>query len=443
MEQMIQKKILPVEGMSCANCEMRIENKLGKLDGVLRVKAIYSSSNVYVTYDAHRISLDRIIEAIEELDYSVRYRPAKEVGEKISGTDEKAENPPASRNGKTVRQLLGWGILALALYLVIDNTIGFHFIPQVDRSMGYGLLFAVGLLTSLHCIAMCGGINLSQSVAYRTNTGDNGEAGNTGRFSRLKPGFLYNVGRVVSYTLVGGVVGAFGSVISFSGTAKGIVAILSGIFMMIMGLNMLNIIPWLRRLNLSMPKVFGKKIYGSKGRYGPFFVGLLNGLMPCGPLQSIIAHNQMLSCVDPEGISMKAQLVGQWFRERYSPQYRSYSDHQLSRTEGLDQVIVRSHGDAGDPVLFMAFGCQHDDGDPGFPADDPADLFSRQIRQHQVENDQIRVHCPESLKGFCPGIGRISIISILLQVSFHHFQDFFLIVHDKYLMHSNLPLSQR
>ena len=75
MEQMIQKKILPVEGMSCANCEMRIENKLGKLDGVLRVKAIYSSSNVYVTYDAHRISLDRIIEAIEELDYSVRYRP--------------------------------------------------------------------------------------------------------------------------------------------------------------------------------------------------------------------------------------------------------------------------------------------------------------------------------------------------------------------------------
>ncbi len=30
--------------------------------------------------------------------------------------------------------------------------------------MGYGLIFVVGLLTSLHCIAMCGGIVLSQGI---------------------------------------------------------------------------------------------------------------------------------------------------------------------------------------------------------------------------------------------------------------------------------------
>jgi hypothetical protein len=30
--------------------------------------------------------------------------------------------------------------------------------------MGFGVLFVVGLLTSLHCVAMCGGINISQCV---------------------------------------------------------------------------------------------------------------------------------------------------------------------------------------------------------------------------------------------------------------------------------------
>lgn len=42
---------------------------------------------------------------------------------------------------------------------------------------------------------------------------------------------LYNLGRVLSYTVIGGIVGVLGSVVSFSGTAKGIIAIVSGVFM--------------------------------------------------------------------------------------------------------------------------------------------------------------------------------------------------------------------
>ena len=36
-----------------------------------------------------------------------------------------------------------------------------------------------------------------------------------------------------------------------------------------------------------MPKIFGNKIHNNNGNYGPFYVGLLNGLMPCGPLQAM------------------------------------------------------------------------------------------------------------------------------------------------------------
>jgi sulfite exporter TauE/SafE len=96
-------------------------------------------------------------------------------------------------------------------------------------------------------------------------------------------------GRVISYTLIGGVVGSIGSVVSFSGKAKGIVAILAGVFMVVMGLNMLNIFPWLRKFNPRMPKFLARKINIEKAASSnsPLYVGLLNGLMPCGPLQAM------------------------------------------------------------------------------------------------------------------------------------------------------------
>jgi len=274
MEQKLMRKIFQIEGMTCTSCEMRIENALKRLEGVVAVKAIFSSSNIYVTYDANVIKLDKIIEAIEKLDYKIKNKPA---GQATPETNAKK----ASGDKMTINQLLGMGIILLAFYVIIKNTVGFNFIPEINQSMSYGILFIVGLLTSFHCIAMCGGINLSQCVSYKF------EGSASGKFSRLKPSLLYNSGRVASYTVIGGIVGALGSAVSFSGGAKGIVVIFSGVFMVIVGLNMLNIFPLLRKLNLRLPKIFGSKILDNNGKYGPFYIGLLNGLMPCGPLQAM------------------------------------------------------------------------------------------------------------------------------------------------------------
>ncbi len=277
MERRLVRKVLQVGGMTCTSCEMRIENALKKLDGILYAKAIYSSSNVYITYDANTIGLEEIIQTIEKLDYTVRNKPGAAAPETNA---KKAANDKAN-DKMSINHLLGIGIILFALCFIIQNTVGFNFIPEINQSMGYGILFFVGLMTSLHCIAMCGGINLSQCISYKVN------GKSTGGLSQLRPGLLYNGGRVISYTVIGGIVGALGSGISFSGAAKGIVAIISGIFMVIMGLNMLNIFPWLRKLNPRIPKIIGNKIHNNNGKYGPFYVGLLNGLMPCGPLQAM------------------------------------------------------------------------------------------------------------------------------------------------------------
>lgn len=62
-----------------------------------------------------------------------------------------------ARAGKQSLLLPGILVLRLALYLVVSRTAGFSLIPEIEQYMGYGILFVIGLATSVHCIAMCGG----------------------------------------------------------------------------------------------------------------------------------------------------------------------------------------------------------------------------------------------------------------------------------------------
>ena len=69
---------------------------------------------------------------------------------------------------------------------------------------------------------------------------------------------------------------------------QGILKLVAGVFMVIMGINMLGIFPALRKLQLRMPNVLARKVGAEKAKSkSPLTVGLLNGLMPCGPLQSM------------------------------------------------------------------------------------------------------------------------------------------------------------
>lgn len=261
MNELIRKE-LTIKEMTCTGCEKRIETALLKLEGIIKARASFRQSRVALVYDDNLIDLNKIIATIEAQGYRV------------------IDNPEESPGKLPISHLLGIIIILLALYLMVKNNQGFNFIPQIDQSMSYGILFVVGLMTSLHCIAMCGGINLSQCVAIEVK--DN----TIKKYSSLKPSLLYNSGRVISYTIIGGIVGALGSVVSFSGAAKGTIAIIAGAFMIIMGLNMLNWFPWLRKIIPSLPVVFSNKVYNNNGKR-PFWVGILNGLMPCGPLQAM------------------------------------------------------------------------------------------------------------------------------------------------------------
>ncbi len=254
---------LNIGGMTCVSCQNKIEKKLRQTAGVLEAAVSYGKGTAVVTYDTEIVSLDEIKAIIRKLDYEVL-----------------PDRQPQSDSTR----IIGILIIVAALYMLIQQfglTQLFNAFPLAEAGMGYGMLFVIGLITSVHCIAMCGGINLSQCIPQSAVDGGKKSAA-------LRPSILYNLGRVISYTAVGAIVGALGSVISFSGAFKGIIQLLAGVFMVIMGLNMLGVFPWLRRLNPRMPKIFARKIQSEKAESkSPLYVGLLNGLMPCGPLQAM------------------------------------------------------------------------------------------------------------------------------------------------------------
>lgn len=252
---------LKVTGMTCAQCEKIIQKSLKGHEGVFHASVSYKTNQVEIIYDPSLISRDGLVAIIEHCGYEA-----------------KSFNSKKADKEQTSLQTVGIAVFLVALYLIISNTIGFNTLPEVQATMGYGMLFVVGLLTSIHCIAMCGGINLSQCIQLIATEGPR---------SVYQSSLLYNSGRVISYTLVGAIVGALGSVISFSGPAKGLVALFAGVFMIIMGINMMGLIPSLKKYNLQLPSGLRQLFLGKNQQRGPFIVGLLNGLMPCGPLQTM------------------------------------------------------------------------------------------------------------------------------------------------------------
>ncbi len=254
------KQTLHIEGMHCRGCEMRVEQALLALDGMNKAAARYAGSDVRIEYDAERLKPAQITKALEDAGYPV--------------VEKEAVSRDLSFKARMTRLAAAIGIGAV-LYVLLSNFGVVTFLPTIDQNMTYGVLFVTGLLTSVHCIAMCGGINLTQNIKHK-------QAGETQ--SRFLPGLLYNLGRVISYTLIGGVVGALGSVITPSGAFRGFIAVLAGVFMVLMGLNLLEVFPGLNRLMGRLPRLL--RVQNKPGA-GPFAVGLVNGLMPCGPLQAM------------------------------------------------------------------------------------------------------------------------------------------------------------
>ncbi len=249
-----------VKGMHCTSCEDIITDALNEIEGVSG-KANYKKNVLLVEYDEKLLNEKQIIKVVKNLGYS------------ISNNEE--EKFDIFDYLKIIFIVLGLNYITLTLfnlnlfelaYSLVNN------VPVVQENSSYILLLGIGILTSFHCVAMCGGINIAQCMAFDKT-----------KETTINPNLLYNLGRVTSYTIIGGFVGAIGSVLTISISIQAMFSIIIGVFMVLMGINLYGV-NFFRKLIPTMPKKF-KNI--NKSDKGPFVVGLLNGFMPCGPLQSM------------------------------------------------------------------------------------------------------------------------------------------------------------
>jgi len=242
----IKKEKIKIFEMTCTSCENRVEKAVRQLEGVIYAKASYSGQYMEIEYDDDLCGMNNIKDAVKNAGYSTE--------------------------GSKDCKFMGILIIAVGVVLLGLKTGGFDMEAKLTNA-SYAVLFIVGVLTSLHCVGMCGGIMLSQSLSKESKN----------RFEAIRPALLYNIGRVISYTILGGLIGALGSVFTLSIAAKAAVQIFAGAFMIIMGLNMAGFSAF-RKFQIKLPQ-FACKAKSKSG--SPLIVGLLNGLMPCGPLQTM------------------------------------------------------------------------------------------------------------------------------------------------------------
>ena len=69
---MIESVVLTVMDMKCGGCETNITDKLEAINGVISAKASSKDNQVSVEYDAEKVSLDTIKDAISDAGFTVK-----------------------------------------------------------------------------------------------------------------------------------------------------------------------------------------------------------------------------------------------------------------------------------------------------------------------------------------------------------------------------------
>lgn len=147
-------------------------------------------------------------------------------------------------------------------------------------SIDIASLITIAFLGSVgHCIGMCGGI----VIAYSTAKVDDKESKARASASHL----AYSFGRVTTYVMLGVIFGFLGGVVSFSGSAIAALTIFAGIFMLLAGLSLLGKFNFLTKIEHSFFKTSWyqnsfRSAIESKTLFSFYFLGLLNGMLPCG-----------------------------------------------------------------------------------------------------------------------------------------------------------------
>jgi sulfite exporter TauE/SafE/copper chaperone CopZ len=260
----MKEHIFYVKGMHCPSCEILIEKKLLELGDIKSVEASTAKGEALIEYEGERPTLERLNEIFKREGYVFFDQPREAI------------------NGFKPRDLfitLGIGLLIIIGFIRL-NKLGLSGLINVGSKSSLPMFFVFGLIAGISsCAALVGGIILSMSKQWGELYSDTDSA-----WKKVQPHLIFNAGRLISYGILGAVLGIVGSKLNFSFNFGPILVIAVSLMMIFLAFQMLGFKAF-RRFQFTMPKFMTRFIADEsnfKGRYMPFLMGAATFFLPCG-----------------------------------------------------------------------------------------------------------------------------------------------------------------
>jgi len=326
----LKEQIYEVKGMHCASCEILIEKRLLEIPGVKSVDASTAKSEVVIEYEGKKILFEELNKILEKEHYVF--------------TDKKS-GQGHNFNVREFFMIFGTGLLIIAGFLAL-NRLGLAGLINVNAKSSLPMFFVFGLIAGIStCAALVGGIILSMSKQWLGLY-----AHSDSLTKKIQPHLMFNIGRLISYTVFGAVLGAIGKKLQISLQISSYLVIAVSIIMFFLALQMLGLRIF-RRLQITTPKFITRYIANEskfKGKYMPFLMGFLTFFLPCG--FTITAESLALI----SGSAVQGLLIMLAFVLGTLPTllFLGFSSVKFSQKPHLSNKFLKI---AGILVLFFAF----------------------------------------------------------------------------------------
>lgn len=268
---------MPISGLHCKACEILTEDRLQEIAEINKVKVNHKTGLAEIDYDGPEPKTEEIKKALEEVGYGL----GKISKNPVRSQDETAINCDLQTDKQTRRDLSFYiSVIAAAIiiYLLLNKVSLMPFGGLLQQDFSWPLAIIVGLVAGVStCLALVGGLVLSLAANYAQNHPE------ASKREKFRPHLLFNLGRLIGFFLLGGLLGVIGSAFKLSTAANAIITIVVGIVVLTLGLKLLKIFPALTKFDFSLPKKFGRAIKISD----PLILGALTFFLPCGFTQAM------------------------------------------------------------------------------------------------------------------------------------------------------------
>jgi len=267
----LQSKSIQIKGMHCKSCTVMVADELSKIPGVEHASVSLKANTAIIRYTDEPTDA-QIERAIDEAGY-------------IVGIERKT----FFSKDKSVYSQFVLSIAWIAIFYLIIKSLGFSGINIYGLGNNKSLMaLAVGVTAGFStCMALVGGLVLGLSARYAE------KHQSSTAIQRFKPHLFFNLGRIVTFFILGGTIGIFGSFFRLNSSVTGLLTVIIGLVMLVLGLQLTELFPKLENKGITLPTGLAKFIgfdQHKRKEYSHKNAMILGGLtffLPCGFTQAM------------------------------------------------------------------------------------------------------------------------------------------------------------